>query len=445
MSSYGKYFKYIITFILILSLSTNVYFTIRLKGLNEKVSNSNLVISTNVESGIRDTIHSIKALKETGLKEEMIDLQRSIQQLVLSFSNWISLNQTEKNPNDVLMKGLKGLETLNSAVVHNLYNQYSSHNDQLTDYDLVFLDKASEQLDRFLVIYHNVQGRVSDIKGLSDNDGGLGQWASSVGEISRLYRHSRVPNEHPQYIPVDSILARVEKILPESTKFLKDSYEKEVVSENVKIRDGVHYYEANYYINDEIAYTVWIDAINGSLRQYEDYTRDPDSELVSQNEALNSAKSFIKQLDLYGKVIEGASSITDESTGDTIYAFQFTPVVDNIAMISDCIKVRVSSRGGRIIKYSSSFSKTQVPQTDALMSLEEVREKYSEQLESMKYSGMAVVRSFYTHYRPVLTYSYASIGKEKTKKLYFDVVTGNPVYEAYSVYEPVGYMNDENY
>lgn len=291
-----------------------------------------------------------------------------------------------------------------------------------------------------------MQGRTENIKKLGEDNNGLGQWALNVEEISKLYRHSRIPNEHPQYIPVDSIPSRVEKVFPEIKGLLEEPYAKEVVSEKVQIRDGVHYYETSYYIKDEIVYSIWIDAITGSLRQFEDYRRDEDAKVVSKKEALEIAKNFIHRFDSYDKVIEGASSIVDESTGDTIYAFQFTPIADNIAMISDAVKVRVSSSGGRIIRYANDFNKTQIPRTETVVSLEEIKEKYSGQLVNMQYSGMAVVRSFYTHYRPVVTYNYVTVESEETRKLYFDVVTGNQVYEAYSVYEPVDYLIDgENY
>ena len=442
MYSYRKYVRYLIILITIISLSANLFFAIQLRLLGKKVSNSNIVISTRVESAIRDTMHSIKGIKETGAKEEMIDLQRSIQQLVLIFNSWVDLNQTEEKPNEALMRGLQGLETLRSAVVHNLNNQFSSRNENLTDYDIVFLDKIYEQLDRFSAVYNNIQGRVREIKDPDNGDGGLGQWASNIEEVSKLYRHSRIPNEHPAYMPIDSILTRVDKMLPELGDF---SGSKEV-TENVQIRDGVHYYEISYYTEDDLVYSIWIDAVNGFLRQFEDYTTDGKDTLVSEDEASHIAKKFMNRFESYGQMIDGVSAITDENTKNTIYAFQFIPILDDITMISDIVKVNVSSQGGKVIKYSNNFNGTIVPMSEVVVSLEDVEQKHSEQLLDMKYNGIAVVRSFYTHYRPVATYSYQSTKKEDIRKLYFDIVTGNQVYEAYSIYEPVSYIStEENY
>jgi len=429
---------------MIISLCGNLFLTIQLRSLKSNVSSSNLVISTRVESYIRATMLSIKALAETGAKEEMIELQRSVQQLVSTFNNWIDLNQTEDNVNEPLMRGLTGLESLRNIVVHHLNNQYSSRSEQLTDYDIVVLDKIYEQLDRFLIVYNNIQGRAVEIKNPSNSDGGLGQWASNMEEISRLYRHSRIPNEHPKYIGLGSILTSTNIMFPEINSLVESKIVTEKIKEDVQIQDGVHYYEIGYYTEGELLYSVWVDAIDGSLRQFEDYTTEDNNGFFSKDEALNIAKKFMNRFSSYEQVIDGVSSIIDENTKNTIYAFQFIPDLGDITVISDRIKVSVSSRGGKLLKYSSSFSNTMVPNIEAMVTLEDIEEKYSEQLVDMQYKGMSIVRSFYTHYRPVITYNYQAIKKEETRKLYFDLVTGNQVYESYSVYEPVAYITAED-
>jgi len=392
---------------MIISLYGNLFLTIQLRSLKSNVSSSNLVISTRVESYIRATMLSIKALSETGAKEEMIELQRSVQQLVSTFNNWIDLNQTEDNVNEPLMRGLTGLESLRNIVVHHLNNQYSSRSEQLTDYDIVVLDKIYEQLDRFLIVYNNIQGRAGEIKNPSNSDGGLGQWASNMEEISRLYRHSRIPNEHPKYIGIDSILKSTNIMFPEINNLVESKIVIEKIKEDVQIQDGVHYYEIGYYTEDELLYSVWVDAIDGSLRQFDDYTTEDNNVFFSKDEALNIAKKFMNKFSSYEQVIDGVSSIIDENTKNTIYAFQFIPDLGDITVISDRIKVSVSSRGGKLLKYSSSFTNTRVPNIEAMVTLEDIEEKYSEQLVDMQYKGMSIVRSFYTHYRPVITYNYS--------------------------------------
>jgi len=124
---------------MIVSLIGNLFLTIQLRSLKNNINSSNLSLSTRVESGVRATMLSIKELKETGTKKKMIDFQRSIQQLVSTYDNWIDLNQTEDNLNEPLIRGLTGLEVLRNIVVHHLNNQYSSRSEQLTEYDIVVL------------------------------------------------------------------------------------------------------------------------------------------------------------------------------------------------------------------------------------------------------------------------------------------------------------------
>lgn len=440
MNSYKKYLKYLFALIIVISLSGNLYLTFQLRSLKRTVSTSNSAISTRVESSIRATMLSIREVKELGTKEEVADLQRSVQQLVSNFSSWIDINQTEENPNEPLQNALSGLEALRNTVVHHLNNQYSSRNEELTDFDIDLLDKIYDQLDRFLVVYSNIQDRVSEIRNPDNGDGGLSQWANNMKEISRLYRHSRIPNEHPRYIGLGSVLKSIHIMFPEINSLVESKKISEEIKENVEIQDGVHYYEISYYNEDELMYSICIDAIDGTIRKFDDYSVDTKNISISEDKALNIAKKFINRFVSYDEVIDGVSLITDENTKNITYAFQFTPVVEDICLISDIIKVNVSANSGRVIRYSSNFSGTSLPIYESIVSIEEIEDKYNDQLLDMKYTGISIVRSFYTHYRPVAAYSYGSTKKEETKKLYFDVSTGNQVYESYSVYEPVSYI-----
>ena len=442
MSTYRKYYAYLIGLIIMISLGANLYFIVELGSLKRSVSSSNTIISSRVESGIRDTMHSVKAFKDTGSKDDLINLQRSVQQLVVIYNNWIDLNQTKDKPNEALMRGLGGLESLRNTVVHNLHNQYSSHNEKMTDYDIELLENIDKELEKFLTIYSNIEGRLHEIKKSDKGDGGLSQWASNMEEITRLYRHSRIPNKHPNYIDSDTILTEVDKNFSELVSFRE--YRK--VADKVQIKDGVHYYEISYHMDGELSYLIWIDAMDGSLRKFEDSTKNSSDVLISKDEALNVAKGFMNRFEKYDNIIEAVSLITEENTEDTIYAFQFIPVSGEITMISDRVQVNVSSRGGRVIKYSSDFGGTKVPISKVIVSLEDIEEKYSEQLLDMRYTGMSIVRSFYTYYMPVVTYSYQSTKNEENRRLYFDISTGNQVYESFSVYEPLSYIDtDENY
>ncbi len=441
MFTYKKYNKYLIAVVIIISLSANLFFAIQLKILKKKLVSSNTVTSIKVESAIRDTMYSIKELNKTTTEETINDLRLSSEQLVLIFNNWIDLNQLEEKPNESLMNGLSALETLRNTVVYHLGNQYSN-NGELTDYDIVFLDKVYGKLDRLLIIYNNIEKRLDKIKNTDDkDDGGLSQWVANVEEICRLYRHSRIPNEHPEYIELDPILIKAEETFP----VLKNFKGSRDIKESVQIQDGVHYYEIGYYYEDELSYLVWMDAIDGSIRLFEDYTEVYNEKLTSKFKALNIAKSYVNKLESYEELKETMSIITDEKSNNTIYAFKFIPIIEDIAIISDSININITSKEGRLIKYSSNFSNTMVAKVKPLVSLEEIEEENEEQLINMEYDGLSIVRSFYTHYRPVLAYNYKSIEKENITKLYFDVVSGHQVQESYSVYAPIVYITSEDY
>ncbi|ABW19983.1 YcdB/YcdC domain-containing protein [Alkaliphilus oremlandii] len=439
MVYYKKYYRYLAPFIIIASLLGNLYLAVQLRSIKKSVSSSNAMISRKVESGIRDTMYSVKAFMDIGGKDELTNLQRSVHQLTTIFNNWMDINNTTSDPNEPMKRGLSGLESLRNTLVHHLNNNYSSHNEELTEYDQELLAKIYESLDRLLSIYHNIEGRLREIKRADKSDGGLTQWANNMEEISRLYRHSRTPNHHPTYLEADTVLARVKEKFPELSNFSGTIN----ISDKVQMKDGVHYYEIKYVIEDQVQYSMWMDAIEGSLRRFEDHRENESSTTVFKEAALNIAKSFMERFESYENMRHGVSLIKEEGTEDTVYAFEFVPIIEDIAIISDNIKVNVASKNGKILKYSSDFSNTSVPILKEKSQLSDIEEKHAEKLADMVYTGMAIVRSFYTNYQPVMTYSYKSAKNEENRRLYFDMATGNQVYEAFSVYEPVSYMDKE--
>ena len=441
MFSYKKYIKYLIVVIITISLGANLFFAIKLRALKQKVTCSNIVTSIKLESAIRGTMYSIKELSKKDSEETMNNLQLSVQQLFLIFSNWVDLNQSEENPNKSLQQGLSTFETLRNTIVFHLENQYNNNGRQLTNYDTVFLNNVYEKLDKLLAVCGNIEKHTDKVKNIDDkNDGGLYQWAVNMDEVSKLYRHSRIPNEHPGYIKLDSVLTKIDELFP----IFGDFQGFREVNESVQIRDGVHYYEISYHHGDELDYLVWMDAIDGSLRLFEDHTGNYNDRIVPQNEALNVAKNFMNKIETYGEVVDSVSIITDEGSKNTVYAFQFIPISGDATVVSDCININVSSKGGNIIRYSSNFSNTEVPDIGLIMALEDIEKKYKKEFAGMEYGGLSVVRSFFTHYRPVVTYNYRSVEKDSTTELYFDIATGNQVYESYSVYEPISYVSAED-
>ena len=207
-------------------------------------------------------MYSIKELNETDSEELINNLKLSIQQLVLVYNSWVNLNQLGENSNGPLARSQDALETLKNTVVYYLSNQYNSNGGKLTNFDMVFLDRTYEKLDRLLVIYNNIEERIDKIGNTNNkNDGGLCRWADGMDEVSRLYRHSRIPNEHPKYLQPDSVLARIDELFP----ILKNFQGSKEIKETVQIKDGVHYYEISYYNENELSYLIWMDAVDGSL------------------------------------------------------------------------------------------------------------------------------------------------------------------------------------
>ena len=178
----------------------------------------------------------------------------------------------------------------------------------------------------------------------------------------RLYRHSRIPNEHPKYLQPDSVLARIDELFP----ILKNFQGSKEIKETVQIKDGVHYYEISYYNENELSYLIWMDAVDGSLRFFENYTNNHSDKIVLRDEAMNIAKNFMSKLKLHNhnNVKYNISVISDKNSKNIIYAFQFTPVLGETTIVSDSVNISVSSRGGNITKYSNNFSNTKIPDTE---------------------------------------------------------------------------------
>ena len=187
MSNYRRCNKYLVTIIMVISLGINLFLIIQLRTTRQKIANSNNLTSAKLESAIRDTMYSIKELNETDSEELINNLKLSIQQLVLVYNSWVNLNQLGENSNGPLARSQDALETLKNTVVYYLSNQYNSNGGKLTNFDMVFLDRTYEKLDRLLVIYNNIEERIDKIGNTNNkNDGGLCRWADGMDEYQAL-------------------------------------------------------------------------------------------------------------------------------------------------------------------------------------------------------------------------------------------------------------------
>ncbi len=98
---------------------------------------------------------------------------------------------------------------------------------KLSEYDREMLVKMNEQMERFLVIYHNIEGRLNELIDPENSDGGLGQVSEQIQEIALLYRHSVIPNEHPEYLTLDEC----EAIAWESMAFFETDENRDGIEE----------------------------------------------------------------------------------------------------------------------------------------------------------------------------------------------------------------------
>lgn len=423
-----KYTKTILVVLLIISIGLNLINYKNLLESQEKIRRVNTIIASNVESNIRQSIMYSQELMETNSSGSLQDLEQSIGNLTLAFTQWVDLNQSTKNPNDRMQRGLASIEMMRNTINHHLVNQYRTNGGQLTEYDIEMLDNVNQHLKRLLLVYHNIEDRLLELKNPIASDGGLGQIANSIEETSRLYRHSKLPNKHPNYIEYSEAEANAYKKLP----FVKE-YKIKEEKQQVFIRDGIHYYEFNFFDGQEEIYTVWIDATDGIIRNYELKKIDTNGKNISQNEAITIAREFIQRF-YQGSMKEEMFYIEATEKSGPIYSFRFTPLIGDVKIVSDAYVVNVATDSGKILKYTNDFTDTKLLEQEIATTVEEIIERHKEEYGTMEYNGLSVVRSFYTRYQPKLAYSFRIQQNQQQTMVFIDVNTGMPIYQMYYVY-----------
>lgn len=425
-----KYTKIILVGLLVISTSLNMILYKKLRETNKDIGEVNKIIASNVESNIRQSIMYIQELLEEDNLENLQNLGTSVDTLTMTFNHWVDLNQSDKKPNERMTQALSSVEMLRNTLSHHLVNQYKVNDNSLTRYDVEMLEASNEQLKRLLLVYHNIENRLDELNNPDNSDGGLIQIASNIEEISRLYRHSRIPNQHLQYMDYHEAVKEAEKKIP-NLKNLQIKEEKE----KVFIKEGVHYYEINYFDNDKESYLVWVDATDGSVRNFE-FKEDIDGKPISQREAMTIAKDFIKDF-YHGEMNIEMFYIDETKNNDALYSFKFIPVNQEVTMISDAYIINVSANSGKVIKYTNDFTNTPLIKDKMLYTPEEIHEKYKEEFADMDYRGLMLVRSFCTRYKPKLAYGYSIIVEGESKMIFIDGITGMIIYETYHLYHSI--------
>lgn len=426
-----KYTKTILVILLTISIGLNLVNYKYLLESQEKIKRVNTIVASNVESGIRQSMMYMQELIDTEAPESLQGLERSLGNLALAFNHWVDLNQSSKKPNEKMQKTLSSIEMMRNTITHSLSNQYKRMGNQLTDYDIEMLKSTNQQLNKLLLVYHNIEDRLFQLKDPLASDGGLGQIANNIEEINRLYRHSKIPNKHPQYIEYHDGEAAALEVFP----FLED-YKIKEEKEKVMLKDGVHYYEYQYYDGQDPIYTVWIDATDGKVRNFELKRIPKNKKDISQNEAINIARNFVHKF-YNGQLKEEMFYIEGTEKTAEVYSFRFTPIIGDIQIVSDAYIVNIAASSGEVLKYTNDFTGTVLPDRKTYSPVEEIIEKYKEEYGEMKYNGLAIVRSFYTHYQPRLVHSFRIIQNKEENMVFFDVETGTQVYQLYYVYHPI--------
>jgi len=388
------------------------------------------MVSQQVEQGLRQSIGYMNELRSNQAPQTMQSLQRSLQDLTLAFNHWLRLNETEHKPNHPMEKTLASLELLKNGVLHHLNSQYTENQNVLNDYDQDFLEKAQNNLGNLLTVYHNVKDYVGALKDNEAADGGMTQVAAALEETTRLYRHSITPNVHPAYISLEEAVMAAEEAYPQ---LRKEALQEGAIT--VQIKDGVHYYPLGYDGGKSLSHVVWVDAINGEIRNFEEKQLNGDKNTITLGDAIAIARKYMASIYEGALTEEMFKMKVEDGNGQEIYAFRFTPKSGEIELVSDAYIIHVTSIGGRIIKIANDFVKTPVPYFETATSQEETYGSYIEDYGNLDYRGLAVVRSFQTNYKARVAYSYSTVQNEQPMLVFYDTQTGRPIYQLYYLYQ----------
>jgi hypothetical protein len=422
------------TLVMLLAMSVigNFWFYLEHRQHVEKIEKVEKMVSLSIERNIRQSMRQIDFFLETGSPESFQRLQSAMEELAAGYMQWLLMNQTDEEPNERMETGLKAMETMRNMLVSQLERQYQLQNQQLIEPDREMLIKVHGQLGRLLLIYHNIQGRLEELNNPLVSDGGLQQITDQILETHLLYRHSVIPNQHPSYLSTDEALQRAsEKIL-----FL-DPEEVTLLSDAVKIREGVHVYEA-LVMTPAGEVLVGIDARDGNIREYkyqESATSESES-LLSVEEAIEQARRFFRCCS-EGQVKE-EFIFNQNGTGPALYLFRFTPITEQaITLYSDACYITISAVDGQAAHFTNDFSGTIPPDTIPLFTMEEIRQELQQESGRVLYEGISVIRNFNTRFRPRLTYSFRVMRNGQPSVVQIDVETGRSIHETYDLYKNV--------
>ena len=419
-----------VVILLVISLAGNVWFFSESRQQLSKLNEVEALVSQSVERNIRQVMRQIDFLLETESPESYQRLQSAMEELTSSFTQWVLLSQTEERPNGRMQEALRVLEALRNTLVNQLDRHYRLQCQTLDEPDREMLRKVHDQMSRLLLIYHNIQDRLGELENPSVSDGGLTQLMDQISETVLLYRHSAIPNHHPVYLDSEEALRRAGEriaVLQPEAFYL--------VSKKVRIREGVHLYDAMMDL-EEFQAQVGIDARDAGIRTYQMEEIPAGEAEMGMEEALEHARRSLGYL-YEGRVKE--EFVESQNWVDRpVYVFRFTPLAEmDVEVASDAYQITISAVTGQVVQFSNDFVGTSTPTQGVVMSADEIRQQEQPEMGRMIPGGKTVIRTFSTRYRPRLTYYFRIMRNEQPFTLYYDVVNGRLIHEQMDLFQPV--------
>lgn len=416
--------------ILSASLVVNMWFYMEYRQSRDKLNEVEALVSQNIERNIRQSMRQIDFLLKAESPESLQRLQSAVDDLASSYMQWVLMHQTEEEPNDRLKAGLAAMESLRNMLVNQLDRQYRIQDQQLTAPDREMLAKVHDQLGRLLLIYHNIQGRLDELKNPYFSDGGLAQVTEQMMETTLLYRHSAIPNQHPTYLDAEEALRRAAQ---RSVFFEHEDLT--LLSDRIMITEGIHVYESRL-LNQKPPAKISIDARDGLVRKFQLEEMPEGEPALHLEEALEIARNLLAKI--YEGRVKEEYVIHQNGSNLQTYLFRFTPLTEKeVTLTSDAHLISISAVDGTVTKYSNDYVGTLPPEPAHRFTWEEIRREQQPEFGRMLYEGESVIRTFGTRYRPRLTYGFRVLRNGQPFMLYFDIETGKLIDETFDVYRSV--------
>ena len=429
--------KYGLVGIISISMLMNILLFIQYHQQRQKLNEVETFVVSSIERNIRQSMRQIDFLLKEESPESLQKLQGSMIEMTLALQQWVLMNQTEESPNELLQVSLSAMESLRNTMVNHLELQYRLQLQELTEPDREMLSTVYQQLARMLLIHHNIQNRVDELKDPQVNDGGMRPLVDQIQETTLLYRHSMTPNRHPAYLEPSEAQARGNYFLPfvEGVELFYDAAE-------VSIQEGVHVYHMKMALRKGSA-LIAVDAQLGEIREFQ-LTEAPEGEASYTLEmAFDQARNIVLQLHDGGMNSEYLPNPSNSEP--QMYHFRFTPVSEaGLNLEANAYYLTISAVDGSLLYYSQDFSEQSMPEPVLRIPMEIIRQEQQLHYGRMHYDGISILRRFSTRYEPRSVYRFRALIAGQPTILYFDTEKGRLIDEVYDRYEPIEFQDPES-